>query len=179
MPSKLFTPFSNNIIFFDSEFSSMDPYVGEILSIGMVTYDGREMYLELEHNGKVSDWVKENILPTLTTKKVSRDDAVKKIYEFVGVKKPYLIAYVDVYDVVYSYKLFGDMKETPFNWMPLDFASMLFALGINPKSYQPKNKENFFDKLGVDTAKYHIHHALDDAKLLREVYLKLLEKSAK
>ncbi len=42
--------FSENIIFFDTEFSSLNPYEGEILSIGLVKPNGEELYLELEYD---------------------------------------------------------------------------------------------------------------------------------
>jgi len=46
-----FNPFSKNIIFLDTEFSSLDPYKGEMLSIGLAKLDGSELYLELEYEG--------------------------------------------------------------------------------------------------------------------------------
>lgn len=172
-----FRPYSKNIIFFDTEFSSMDPYKGEILSIGMITFDGRELYLELEYEGEVDPWVEENIIPTLKSEKVSRQKAVEIMKKFVGKEKPYIVIYVVPYDAVYMYKLFGNMKTNPFYWIPLDFASILFSLGINPEAYFPRDKENFFRELGIDASKYREHNALDDARLLREVYLKMVEKN--
>ena len=53
-----FKPYSKNIIFLDTEFSSLDSNKGEILSIGLVKLDGKELYLELEYDSPVSDWVK-------------------------------------------------------------------------------------------------------------------------
>lgn len=44
---------------------------------------------------------------------------------------------------------------------------------LNPEAYFPKDKENFFPKIGIDAGRYHLHNALDDARLLREVYLKM------
>lgn len=46
------------IIFLDTEFSSLDPYKGKILSIGMVKDNGTEFYIEIEYDGEVSDWVR-------------------------------------------------------------------------------------------------------------------------
>jgi len=77
-------PFSNNVIFYDTEFSHLDPHTGEILSIGMVKISGEELYLELEYTGPVGDWVKENIIPTLKGPYVTREEARQKIREFVG-----------------------------------------------------------------------------------------------
>jgi hypothetical protein len=94
-------PFSDNIIFWDTEFSSLDPYRGELLSAGFVKPTGEELYLEFEFNGEADDWVKKNILPTLIQPKISRTDATQKIFEFIGPGKPYLVAYVNFFDAVY------------------------------------------------------------------------------
>jgi len=170
-------PFSDNIIFFDTEFSSLDPYQGEILSIGLVKLNGEELYLELANRGKVSDWVKKNILPTLKGPKVSRKEAVKRVKKFVGNKKPYIVGYINQDDVIYWQKLYrsAGFQRNPFQLVAVDFATILFMLGIDPENYYFGDKNNFFKKIGVDHRKYKKHHALDDAKLLREVYLKLLE----
>lgn len=168
-------PFSDNIIFFDTEFSSLNPYKGEILSIGLVKLDGSELYLELKYDGPVNDWVKENILPNLNRPKVSREKAREEIIKFVGQAKPYVVGFVPQFDMIYLYKLFAkdDMRmeiETPLHWLPIDFASLIFASGKNPEEYL-----DFAKSLGVSQEGYHIHNALDDAKLLREVYMKLFK----
>ena len=169
-------PFSNNIIFVDTEFSSLDPYKGEILSIGLVKTDGEELYLELEYDGETSEWVKENVTPLLTEEKISRKSAIRLIKQFVGDKEPHMVCYVNQFDAIYLYKLFGT-DNYPFYWIPIDFASMLFAAGISPGAYNHGDKHNFFKELGIDYTKYKEHHALDDAKLLRQVYLKFIEKN--
>jgi len=171
----MFNPFSENIIFVDTEFSSMNPYEGELISIGLVKLNGEELYLELEHVGEVSKWVKENVAQFLTDKKVSRQKAIKQLKDFIREEKPFMVGYINNFDSIYLYKLFG-VENYPFHWTPIDFASVLFAFGIDPESYYYKDKKNFYKKLGVDHTKYRKHHALDDAKLLREVYLKFIKK---
>lgn len=170
-------PFSKNIIFLDTEFSSLDPYKGEILSIGLVKLDGRKLYIELEYDGKVDEWVEKNIIPSLKEHKVSRKEAVQKVKEFIGNTKPYMVGYVNQFDAIYWYKLYksAGIKHDPFHWIPIDFASILFALGINPERYNWEDKDNFYKEIGIDHSKYEKHHALGDAKLLREVYLKFIE----
>ncbi|MDD5617460.1 MAG: exonuclease domain-containing protein [Candidatus Omnitrophica bacterium] len=171
-------PFSNNIIFFDTEFSSLDPNKGEILSIGLVKLNSKELYLELEYDGKVDKWVEKNILPTLKGPKVSRKEAVKRVKEFVGKTKPYIVGYINQDDVIYWQKLYRSVgvKRNPFHLVAIDFATILFMLRIDPGSYYFGDKNNFYKKIGIDHTKYKKHHALDDAKLLREVYLKFIEK---
>lgn len=168
--------FSDNIIFFDTEFSDLDPYKGEILSMGLVKLNGEELYLELEYDGEVSDWVKENVTTLLTQEKISREKAIEKIKQFVDNAEPYLVGYVNQFDAVYLYKLLGSEKN-PFHWIPIDFASILFAFGVRPERYNWQDKDNFYQEIGIDHSKYRKHHALDDAKLLREVYLKFIEKN--
>lgn len=159
--------FSNNIVFVDTEFSDLNPYVGEILSIALVKMDGSELYLELEYDGACSAWVKEHILPTLTEKKVTRDVAKAKIRDFLGNASPYLLGFVNQYDDVYLSKLFVD-DEKPYNWLPLDLASMLFMRGLDPQA-------EISPKLGLDSSKYREHHALDDARWIRDAYCALVD----
>ena len=166
-------PFTDNLIFYDTEFSSFDPYTGEILSVGMVKMNGDTFYCELAFEGKYSDWVKEHLLHTLTAPKISREEAKKSIADFVGDTKPYMMAYANQYDAIYTYKLFGG-PETPFFWLPLDFASVLFALGYDPEVYMKNDYTYLAKELGVSIREGHTHNALDDAKFLRDVYLALL-----
>lgn len=170
------TPFEpNNLIFIDTEFTSLDPSVGEILSIGIVKLSGEELYLELETKAKPSAWVQKHILPTLTQPKLSKDQAVRQVRKFLGRKKPFAVAYVDNYDALYAVKLFGEGEKMPFKWMTIDFASILFANGINPTKMlaTESGAKTFYRSLGINLEKYQQHHALDDAKLLRDVWLKI------
>jgi len=171
-PTRMLKPFSDNIIFFDTEFSHLDPYKGELISIGMVKPSGEEFYIEIEHDEGVSDWVEENVIPYFTGPKVSREEAKERIRDFVGSTTPYLVSYVNQFDAIYWYKLFG-VDNHPAYWIPIDFASILFGLGINPRF---SDNQDFLSGLGVDTTKYKKHNALEDAKLLREIYLKFFEK---
>lgn len=164
--------FSDNIIFVDTEFSTLDPYKGEVLSVGLVKQGGEELYIELEYDGEYNDWVKENILPTLKGFKISREEACLKIEEFVGDKNPFMISFVNSFDVIYLYKL--TKNKNPFFWIPVDFASIMFCLGFDPEKYL-----DFASSLGINIKDYKQHNALDDARLLREVYLSLRKKLEK
>ena len=168
---------SKNLIFIDTEFTDLDPYKGELMSVGIVKLNGDELYLELEHDGEVSPRVKKNLLKMLKGPKFTRSQTATQIKEFLGDSEPYAIGFVDNYDVIYLTKLFG-AGRLPFKWMTVDFASILFAIGINPVKFQldSEGARDFYKKLGIDTKKFRHHHALDDALLLREVWLKLTEK---
>jgi DNA polymerase III epsilon subunit-like protein len=164
-----------NIIFIDTEFSDLNPYKGEILSIGIVKLSGEELYLELGYDGESSDWVTKHILPTLNDPKISREDADIKIREFIGDSLPFAVGFVDNYDVIYLTKIFGHGK-LPFKWVTIDFASILFAIGVNPVKFQldSSGARSFYKKQGIDMKNYRQHHALDDAKLLRDVWMKVV-----
>lgn len=175
----MFTPYeSSNLIFLDTEFTDLDPHTGELLSVGIVTLDDRELYIELQSDAEPSAWVKKHLLDTLTGPKLTQKQAREQIRNFLGTSNPFAVAFVDNYDVIYLTKLFGHGK-LPFRWMTVDFASILFATGINPVKFKTDEKGaiSFYKKLGVDIGKYKQHHALDDARLLRDVWLKLYDNN--
>jgi DNA polymerase III epsilon subunit-like protein len=158
-------PFTDNFVFIDTEFSDLNPYKGELISIGMVKQTGEELYLELEYDGEVSAFVTENVLPKLTGNKISREQARKEVREFLCDSKPYLMGFINQYDDVYLSKLFLG-EEKPYTYAPLDLATLLFFHEINPL-------EDVERTLGIDLSPYREHHALDDAKWVRDVYEKL------
>lgn len=170
----MLTPYSQNIIFFDTEFSSLDFLRGEILSLAFVKMNGEELYLELEFEGDADEWPRENILPNLSGDKVSRERAKELVENFIGEDKPYVVAYVNQFDMMYFYKLFGlENFNEKFEWIPIDFASILFGQGIDPEVLVER-EQSFFDKMQIDLSEYDQHNALDDARLLRKVYMKLM-----
>lgn len=170
-----FTPYEqDNIIFFDTEFTDLDPYKGELLSIGIVKLSGEELYIEIESDAPCSEWVAKHIVPMLKAPKVSRERTRELIADFLGDSLPYAVAFVDNYDVLYLTKLFG-AGNLPFRWMTIDFATVLFMNGVNPVKFlaDEKGAVNFYKKLGIKIGKYKQHHALDDARLLRDVWQKM------
>lgn len=163
-------PYSNRIIFFDTEFTDLNPKTGELLSIGLVKYTGEELYLELESTATPHPWVIEHVLPYLNQTKIGREEAKQKLRDFLGPEQPYLVAYVNQFDAIFWYELFGSAQDHPAYWIPIDFASILFGLGLSPNSM---GNHDFFSNLGINKADYQEHNALADAKLLRDSYLKL------
>jgi hypothetical protein len=164
----------DNVVFIDTEFSTLDPYTGELLSVAMVTLDEQELYVELAHQGEVSAWVQQHVVPMLRGPAVSRQQAKDTICEFLGNRNPYAIGFVDNYDIIYLTKLFGAGK-LPFRWMSIDFASILFAIGVNPVKFlsDQQGAKAFYRRIGIDVRAYKQHFALDDARLLRDVWKKL------
>lgn len=171
---KFLQPFSEDVVFFDAEFTGHDTVNDQLMSVGMVSLDGeREMYFELEYDeSHVSEWVTEHVVPYLDGEKISRKEAREKIREFCGNSEPHLVATVNQYDMVFWHKLFAGEKE-PIHSIPIDFASMLFAVGLTPAREIGGEKKDFYAQFGIDTEQYKMHNALDDAKLMRELYVRL------
>jgi DNA polymerase III epsilon subunit-like protein len=164
----MFIPFSSNIVFIDTEFSDLNPYTGELLSIALIKPSGEELYIELEYDGPVSDWVKEHVLPIMRQEKVNRDEAKKLIREFLGDSKPNLLGFICQYDDVFLSKLFLN-EEKPYYYVTLDLASMFFAHDKPPEHLYGIAKE-----MGLDATEYKEHNALDDTRLIRDIYQKLI-----
>lgn len=169
------TPFSKNIIFFDTEFTTLNPVKGELISIGLVKYGGEELYIELPYRREDCEpWVEDHVLPHLEGREeTSREEARTRIAGFVGRGKPYLLSYVNQYDAVYWYKLFGSAKKHPAFWIPLDFSSILFALGYPPDGL---GHDSFYKEFDIERSGFREHHALDDARLLALCYKMLMSK---
>ncbi|HWQ60484.1 MAG TPA: hypothetical protein VN420_05080 [Candidatus Fimivivens sp.] len=162
--------FSENIVFFDAEFTSLHPYEGEILSVAIVKPSGEELYLEIERDpDSAHPWVRENILPLLDGNPMTPEKARERIRHFLGDSAPYLVSYVSHFDTVFLHKLFPD-EEWPFNRYPIDFASMLFSVGLNPSNLL-ENDRVLSESLGIEPSDARrMHHALNDARLLRDAY---------
>lgn len=102
-------------IWFDTEFIE-DGHTIELISIGMVAEDGRQLYREFHFNDdKASDWVRQNVFPYLAGDRRDRYEIRREIVEFMG-EKPEIWAYYADYDWVALCQLFGTMMDLPKGW---------------------------------------------------------------
>lgn len=109
--------------FFDTEFYESGPdHPIQLISIGIVASDGRELYLE---NGSISlreaiegnPWLKDNVVAHLKKEFTPYDSIGQKVLDFIGVDpKPKFWAYFADYDWVVLCQLFGTMVELPPNF---------------------------------------------------------------
>ena len=160
--------YSKNIIFMDGEFNGLHADGTEFLSIAFIKPNGDELYLEIETDAEIDGWVKNNVIPHLMGNKISKEKAIKRIKEFIGNEKPYLIADVNQFDWMGICGLFG-VWNVPFFYIRIDFASILWAKGIDPDV----NREEFAKEQGIDVSNFKKHNALDDTKVLKALYEKL------
>jgi len=144
--------------FFDTEFIE-DGKTIDLISIGIVSEDGREFYAESWAIpwDKANRWVLDNVKPHLN--RVSSLDRVqmkKAILDFIGKDLPEFWAYYADYDWVVLCQLFGTMMDLPKGW-PMycrDVKQLCDQLG-DPKLPEQKSTE---------------HHALEDAKWTKEAW---------
>lgn len=157
--------------FLDTEFIE-DGKTIDLISIGMVAEDRRELYLEnadCDH-GQASPWVQENVLPHLNAYKerlgqppqeniVPKDRIAQEVIGFCNpyyYGKPEFWGYYADYDWVVFCQLFGTMMDLPKTWPMycMDLKQFCVMLG-DPKLPKQSTGE---------------HHALADAKWNREIF---------
>jgi hypothetical protein len=101
--------------FFDLEFTGL-----QLISIGVVSEDGREFYCEsCEVDwSKAETWILENVRPKLTGNGITLSEIREKLREFVGDDtNPEFWAYNGAYDwVIMTQQLFGRLLDIPNNW---------------------------------------------------------------
>jgi hypothetical protein len=106
--------------FFDTEFIE-DGRLVHLVSIGMVSDDGRELYLESAEAPleRANDFVKEHVLPYLepVEGRVTNLAIQRAITEFVTCDEPRFVAWYNAYDWFLMCQLFGGMGNLP-SWWP-------------------------------------------------------------
>lgn len=156
--------------YFDTEFIENGPQEPiYLLSIGIVSEDGRHYYAELEDAPLhiANAWVKINVLPHLDGKRTKKRAVIRQeILEFVGDDdSPEFWAYYCAYDWVVFAQLFGTMADLPrhFPMFCRDFMQELASRGIDPQ-----------ERPGHDDM---AHHALADALWLKGAHEGVLREN--
>jgi hypothetical protein len=146
--------------FFDCEFIEK-PCSIDLISIGIISNDGRELYLESSEVdlSDVDPWIKENVIPHLKGRGIPRDEIRDAILSFVGEdERPEFWAYFAAYDWVVFCWLFGRMVNLPYHFPRYcrDFKQLMDdkKLKLSDLPRKPRN----------------VHYALADARWLRDAY---------
>jgi len=162
--------------FFDTEFHETDEGDCQLISLGMVCEDGRELYIEIEFDEHAvrSDprpWVAQNVLPHLIhppRDRLSREGARDAVAAFVRPTmaiprpadgRPEFWGYFVSTDWTLLYRLWGRMVDLP-PYMP----------------HHPWCLQQWWRMLGspdIRPSKPHAHNALLDARWTREFYSRL------
>lgn len=146
-------------IWFDTEFVD-DGKTIELLSIGLVREDGRELYREsgdFNFRRPVDPWMVKNVYPHLAGEKYSRAEIARDILNFAG-KSPEFWADYAAYDWVVLCQLYGRMVDVPDGWP-------WYCMDVQQLQHQ-------FDDAYVQPPDFvgQQHHALDDARHCRRLW---------
>ena len=156
--------------FLDTEFHDT-LYSVTPISIGIVAEDGRELYMELQGwcynanpdlRNETEKWLVANVLPHLGRAKWMRSDVAFKLLEFLSfdTSPSQFVAYWSAYDWVVLCQLIGGLPNLPPHIQPWieDLAWL-----ASPETIKALNIPN-----------ERPHHALYDARQLREQYHRVL-----
>ena len=142
---------------FDTEFME-DGNTIELLSIGMVSEDGREYYAvsaDADHS-HANEWVVANVLPHLGGPLLTRPEIAYDLVKFTMGYRPEFWAYYGDYDWVVLCQLYGRMIDKPASWpmFTMDVKQRCVDLG-NPRLPTQTSTE---------------HNALAEARWTREAW---------
>jgi len=107
--------------FIDTEFVD-DGKTIELISIGIVSHDGREYYAqsaEFLQYGTPTPWLLEHVIPHLDnewTERATIRDEVKAFMDPEKYGKPEIWAWCGSYDHIALCQLFGTMMDIPAGW---------------------------------------------------------------
>ena len=132
--------------YLDTEFNGFE---GELISLALVSEQGHEWYEVLSHDHlKIDNWVKENVMPILNKKPVSKEEFVTSLTLFLNKFKEVEICADWPDDIAYFNKA---LITGPGKMVPL-FSNIKFKLDLS---------------LSTEYSKIP-HNALEDAKALME-----------
>lgn len=140
-------------LFIDCEFNSTD---GGLISMALVSLDGKEFYEVVDCGEEIDPWVAENVMPILNKDPISFEDFQVKLKDYLSnFNNPFVMAdYVD--DIKYFMEA---MITGPGKWFMI----------------QPLRCE-VDDRL---SARHSVikHNALEDARAIRDSYVTPVDKS--
>jgi hypothetical protein len=175
-------------VFFDSEFTGLHQNT-TLISIGLVAEDGKEFYAEFTDYAKdqVDEWIENNVIKNLfihvdrliynrlaegqTIIKGKRDYISSNLQDWLE-QFDSVEMWSDClsYDWVLFNQLFGHAFNIPKNvyYIPFDICTLFKIKGIDPDI----SREDFAG--AKDWNVEHKHNALQDAKVIKACYDKLM-----
>ena len=149
-------------LWFDTEFHDDGTRV-QLISLGLVTSDGREYYAENSENDRTTatPWLRQHVLPQLQQgSERPRKRIADDLRALVGSAKPEFWAWFGEYDWIVLRQVFGDLMAWPAGW-PLSHMNLeqwRLHLAAPPL---------------VQADGPQLHHALADARWLAQAWHKL------
>lgn len=153
--------------FFDTEFME-DGSIIDLISIGIVSEDGREFYAESADAdfSKANDWVKANVLPHLTGESWPKWKIARKVAIMCGDGAPEFWTWYGAYDWVALCQLFGRMIDLPRGFP-------MFACDLKQLQRDLDVRDDQLPNGGRTS-----HNALEDARWTRDAHSFLMSVRA-
>lgn len=177
------------IVFIDTEFTGEHAY-STLISIGVVTLDGRELYITLNDydKGQLTDWLKENVLAEIDPdKSVNSKTAYQYLDAFLSDYSNGQLLYVVscglLQDYILMLELFkysqpGRKYFHALHCLP-DYLNHYAAIDLNTLfrvcNIDPQINREEFAGFGISLKR---HNALDDAKVVRGCFVNLMNEPA-
>ncbi len=175
------------IVFVDAEFTGLHAAT-TLVSMGLVTFEGAPLYVSFNdyNRPQVTEWLQDNVLNLIDERmSVSTPEGFRRIADFLeGYAQGDPITLVSAgkaFDLILLFELWGARcpSGTAFHWhqwVPgylchrahLDLDTLFVACGIDPDV----DRDVYVGHAVSGTR----HHALYDAQVVRECFLKLLRE---
>ncbi len=149
--------------FFDTEFIDR-PFSLQLISIGMVSEDGREFYGENDDVDwtQASHWVMQNVAPYVGHFEMDLIDIQIGLRKLIGNdREPEFWAYNGAYDWVLFAWLFKSILNFPRSWPKRHYELQELMVQADTQGYTLNN---------IPVQKGQHHNALEDAKWNRELF---------
>ena len=177
------------IIFIDTEFTGEHAYT-TLVSLGVVTLDGRELYFTLNDydEDQVTDWLEKNVLADIDSYKSVDSQAAyqllnKFLFEYSDGRLLYVVSCGLLQDYILMLELFKYSQPDRKYFHALhclpDYLSHYAAIDLNTIfrvcNIDPSINRKEFSGIKETLVR---HNALDDAKVARGCFLKILNEPA-
>lgn len=171
------------LIFLDTEFTTFEN--PELISLALVAENGQELYVELDdfHHKKCSDFVKDVVLPLLSSFRIPSSAAAAKVGDFLSSIEADTITicadyHLDFFLLKKLLARYGTAHKA-FDELEVNYDLQRKALAVEVAHPEAAGTAMFkittvyrsllngyFDEYVVDR-----HHALQDARAIRKAYL--------
>ncbi|HJV74795.1 MAG TPA: hypothetical protein VJ654_11280 [Noviherbaspirillum sp.] len=154
-------------IYLDTEFTNLNEFHRELISIGLVSEEGMEFYAERNDYAldKCSDFVKDIVLPKLgrvpdrvMSRNLMRDELRRWLSEVKGAH-----GWVEIcYDFIGDWQLMRELLDCEIpGWITYHNVYLAYL------ECDKQKREQFFANAVIDGTGEDDHHALFDARALR------------
>lgn len=163
--------------FINSEYIDTDREI-DLISLGVVAADGREFYaISTEFDAsRANDFVRTTVLPLLEPPGdpawMSRERIREELLAFIGTDRPRFWSWLAApWDWMVIAQLFPPAERVPDGWRytAYDVSLLVENAGLSVEPVDP----------ALPQAPANVHHALADARWVRDLYVAVTERTGR